>query len=129
MFNKNIPQTELIKFYGFYIEESRSLPMIKDYHSRCWNYEQSLKQKDLQTPLLYAFCHKNLLPIDFAIAEEQIRARKWISDLYMKRNSQSLISIGLSPLPNAGGINHVKEHHALYLFLTYFYFYLRNIRA
>ncbi len=101
MFHKQIQQTELVKFYGFFVEESRSLPIIKDYHATSWNYDQCIKQNHLQTPFLYAFCHKNLLPLDYAILEEQTRARKWISDLYMKRNSQSLS--GMTPLPNAGG--------------------------
>ncbi len=94
----------MIKFYGFLIEEAHSLPILRDYHSRCWNSDQSYNQTHIKSPYLYAFCNKILLPLDHLIVEEQTRARKWISDLYMKRNCQSLNS--MAPLPNAGGKIH-----------------------
>ena len=95
-----MPQTELVKFYSFFIDETRSLPIVKDYHSISLNYEQCLSQKHLRIPYLYAFCHKNMLPLDYAILEEENRARKWIGDLLRKNPTQST-----SQLQNAGGKN------------------------
>ena len=79
-------QTELTKFYGYIIEQSRSLPLMCDYQAKEWSLEHFKQYADVNSSMMYAYCHKSLLPIPFNIIEEQSRARKWISDLHSKRS-------------------------------------------
>jgi len=108
IYHKDVSQLNLTKFYGFLLEEARSLPMFKDFHTSNFNQEQSYKQNFLQAPFIYAYCHKILLPPAPAILLEQTRARKWINDLYMKRQHHSMTS--LAPVASAGDLFHMNEH-------------------
>lgn len=113
LFLHPIPQIELLKTYGFIMHEARQLPMIRDYHSRVMTSEQLTtqlltNQQQLQTPFIYIYCHKNILPLDSTIVEEQARARRWISDLFMKRNSQQQQQqqqqCNMAPIASAGDL-------------------------
>ena len=81
-----LSQNELVKLYAYLIDEARALPILRDFRlNRASNH--LLRSGKLASELVYAYCSKSLLPIDFAIVEEQARAKKWISDLFARRNS------------------------------------------
>jgi len=86
LFNNSMDQKELVKFYGYIVEESRSLPLMCDYQIKDWSFEKFKQYADSNSSMMYAYCHKSLLPIPYNIIEEQSRARKWMSDLAMKRS-------------------------------------------
>ena len=102
-----MPQNELIKFYGYLVEESRSLPIMCDYQNKQWTQDQLKNYIDVSLPngsaLIYGYCHKSLLPISNNIIEEQARARKWISDLHTKR---SFSYSNIAPTGNSFDPNH-----------------------
>lgn len=75
-----------MKFFGYLVEEARSLPLMCDYQTKEWSLEHFKQYADVNSSMMYAYCHKSLLPIPFNIIEEQSRARKWISDLHTKRS-------------------------------------------
>lgn len=79
-------QEELVKFYGHIVEKSHSLPFMCDYQIKDWSFEKFKQYADANSSMMYAYCHKSLLPIPFNIIEEQSRARKWMSDLHTKRS-------------------------------------------
>jgi hypothetical protein len=83
--SKHKTHLEMTKLYRYLIEESRNLPIITDYN------ENSVKKaaKSATNSTIYAYCHKSVLPIDQNIIEEQSRARKWISDIFLKRTSSN----------------------------------------
>lgn len=67
------------------------MPILRDFRpnrTRHSNYHL-LRSGQMESSLVYAYCSKSLLPIDFAIVEEQARAKKWISDLFARRNAAS----------------------------------------
>ena len=102
MFNESIEQVELIKFYGYLIEESRSLPIMCDYQTKEWSPKQLKQYTEINGSMMYAYCHKSLLPIPVNIIEEQARARKWISDLHTKRSfSCTTFASMANPLVNS----------------------------
>ena len=102
MLNESIEQVELIKFYGYLIEESRSLPIMCDYQTKECSAKQLRQYSDMSGSMMYAYCHKSLLPIPVNIIEEQARARKWISDLHTKRSfSCTTFASMTNPLVNS----------------------------
>ncbi len=82
-------QSEVTKFFGYLVEESRLLPLMCDYTPRDLSMEQFKQYANVNSSMMYAYCHKSLLPMPMNIIEEQSRARKWISDLYSKRSMNS----------------------------------------
>ncbi len=94
-----LDQAELVKFYAYLVEESRLLPLMCDYCPKELSMEQFKQYADVNSSMMYAYCHKSLLPMPFNIIEEQSRARKWISDLYSKR------SMSCSNFANGGSGN------------------------
>lgn len=86
VFDGSLEQSELMKFFGYLVEEARSLPLMCDYQTKEWSLEHFKQYADVNSSMMYAYCHKSLLPIPFNIIEEQSRARKWISDLHTKRS-------------------------------------------
>lgn len=116
LFDGRMTQAELTKFYGYIIEQSRALPLMCDYQAK-WSLENFKQYADVSSSMMYAYCHKSLLPIPFNIIEEQSRARKWISDLHTKRslsvaqhNSNPSILINSNPEFSFAG-HKMKQHH------------------
>ncbi len=99
---ESIEQSELIKFYGYLLEESRSLPIMCDYQAK----ENNNIKPDTNGSMVYTYCHKSLLPVPVNIIEEQARARKWMSDLHTKRSFSCA-----SFIPTANSlVNSYSEH-------------------
>ena len=96
-----------MKFFGYLVEEARSLPLMCDYQTQITlksmaHFKQYFKQyADVNSSMMYAYCHKSLLPMPFNIVEEQTRARKWISDLHTKKSQAN----GSSSASNIAGGN------------------------
>lgn len=109
--DESIPQGELTKFYSYIIENARSLPIIRDYQSKSNGILNATEMigmpaelGPLKSSFIYGYCHKSLLPVDFAIAEEQARAKKWIGDIYRSRGSLQPSSSAIGLKSNSSGI-------------------------
>ena len=63
-----------------------------DYQTKQWTQDQLKNYINTSasngSSLIYAYCHKSLLPISNSIVEEQARARKWMSNNKWMRKIQ-----------------------------------------